>query len=135
MPARLRQTDTSPGTHGKGTVCPCHTMSLWPEGHWRARCTAQQGAIADSSESVVVQPVMSREHFLTGVTLIKTESCLLPGAESRMRQGKNRGSDEDQNSPLTSKIGINGENVKCPNIFPKMSGEQWLCVNIVPLLT
>lgn len=73
MPARLRQTDTSPGTHGKGTVCPCHTMSLWPEGQWSARCTAQQGAIADSTESVV-----SREHFLTGVTLLKTESYLLP---------------------------------------------------------
>lgn len=65
-------------------------MSHWPKGQWRARCAAEQGAIANSSESVMVQPVMSREHFLTGVTLLKTESCLLPRAESRTRQGKNR---------------------------------------------
>lgn len=88
MPARLRQTD-SPGTHGKGTVCPYHTMSCWPEGEWRARCTAEQGAIANSSKSVMLQVVMSREYSLTGVTLIKTESCLLSRAKSRMRQGKN----------------------------------------------
>lgn len=127
---------TSPGTHGKGTACPCHTMSCWPQGEWRARCTTEQGAIANSSKPVMLQPLMSREYFLTGVTLIKTESCLLPRAESRTRAGeKQGGSDEDQNCPLTCKIGINGGNMKCPNIFPEMSGEQWFRANIVPLLT
>jgi len=43
------------------------------------------------------------------------------------------GRDGDQNSPLRRKIGINGGNMKCPNAFPEMSGEQWLGAKMVPL--
>lgn len=49
---------------------------------------------------------MSREYFLTGVTLIKTESFLLHRTE-RTRQGRNGGSDGDRTllSPEKSESG------------------------------
>lgn len=75
---------------------------------------------------------MSREYFLTGVTLIKTESFLLLRTE-RTRQGRNGSSDGDR-TLLTRKIRIRGGNMKCPNTFLEMSGEQWLHANRVSLI-
>lgn len=94
--------------------------------HHRTMCNCQLFKICCVSACY-----MSREYFLTGVTLIKTESFLL--RTERTRQGRNGGSDGDR-TLLTRKIRIRGGNMKCPNTFLEMSGEQWLHANRVSLI-